>query len=66
MAETVQPMGPKLVSHGLLTIDTLNEKYGIWIPTTVPSEEHQILTTHGRASGNVVGQLRVVGEEVGN
>ena len=53
VAETIQTMGPQLVSHGLPTIDTLNEKSGIWIPTT--SAIRRITnTTHGRASEHVL------------
>ena len=58
-AETVQPMGPQLVSHGILKIDTLNENSGIWSPATTPN------TTHGSAFRNVLRQGTVVGEAVG-
>ena len=63
-ADTIQPMGPQLVSHGLLTIDTLKEKYWIWIPTTSAIIRTQN-TTHDSASGHAVGQRTVVGEAVG-
>ena len=54
-AETVQPMVPQLVSHGIPIIDTLNENSGIWSPDTsaiirTPN------TTHGSTSENVAGQ----------
>ena len=63
-AETIQPMGPQLVSHGILTIDTLNGSYGIWIPDT-SDIIRTINTCHGSASGNVVGQRTVIGEAMG-
>ena len=58
--DTVQPMGPQLVIHELLTIDTLNEKIGIWIPVT-SAIRRTLNTTHGSVYGDVVGQ----GTEVG-
>ena len=59
--ETVQPMGPQLVRHGLPNIDTLNENSGIWIPATSDIGRTPI-TTHGSTSGNIEGQGTVVGE----
>ena len=54
-AESVQTMVPQIVSHGLLTIDILNENYGIWIPDTSDTRKTPD-TNHGRASENVVGK----------
>ena len=64
-AETVQPIQPQIVSHGLPTIDASNENSRIWSPTTseirgTPNN------THESASGNVLFQERVVVESMGN
>ena len=61
--ETVQPMGPKLVSHGLPTIDTFKENSGIWNPAT-SSIRRTPNNTHGSASEHVVGQGTAVGAAV--
>ena len=29
VVDTIEPMVPKLIRHGIYTIDTFNEKYGI-------------------------------------
>ena len=64
-AEAVRPMVPQLVSHMTYNIDTLNEKYGIGIPAT-SDIRRMSNTTHGRASGCVVGKGTVVVEAVVN
>ena len=58
-ADTVQPMGPQLVIHGLLTIDTLNEKYVIWSPDTsdirrMPKPTHRSASEHATGQGTEV------------
>ena len=44
--ETVQTMGPQLVSHGIPIIDTLYENAGIWRPSTIVIRRTSS-TTHG-------------------
>ena len=64
-AETFQPMGPQLISHGIPTIDTLYENSGIWSPTT-SSVIRTPNTNHGSEPGYVLGQGTVVVSELGN
>ena len=64
-AKIVQPMVSQLVSHGLPTIDTLNENAAIWIPYT-SSIRRNLNTTHGSASGNAVWKGTVVGSGTGD
>ena len=59
-AETVHPMGTQLVSHGLTTIDTLNENARIWSPVTsaiirTPNNTHVSVSRHVLRQGIVVG-----------
>ena len=65
MAETVQPMVQQLISHGISTIDTLNENDGIWIPATSAIRRTPDIT-HWSAIGHVVGQGTVFVESVGD
>ena len=65
VAEIVQPMRPELVSHGIQTIDTLNENDGILIPATSIIRRTPN-TTHGKASEHGLGQVTLVGESVGD
>ena len=46
VAETIQPMVPQTISHGLLNIDIFNENDGIWSPAT-SSTRKTTNTTHG-------------------
>ena len=62
---TVQPIGPQLVSHGIPTIDTLNENAWIWSPATSAIRRTQD-TNYGSAYSNVVGQGTALGEAVGD
>ena len=59
-AETIQPMGTELFSHGIPTIDTFNEKYRICVLDKfyIRSTPN---TTNGSACGHIVGQGTVVG-----
>ena len=65
VVETFQPMGPQIISHGLSTIDILNENTGICSPAT-SSITRTPNTTHGRASEYVVRKLTVVVSSVGD
>ena len=65
VADTVQPMVPQLVSHGIPTIYTRNENSGIWIPSTSDIRRNPD-TTHWSAIGHVVGQVTVFVESVGD
>ena len=60
VSETVQPMVPQLVIHGLPTINTLNKNNGIFIPA-ISAIGRTMNTTHGSATGNDVGQGTLVG-----
>ena len=62
MVENGQTLAPQLVSHRLLTIYTLDENCGIWIPTTIIRRTPNII--HRRASAHYVGQVTVVGDAV--
>ena len=57
--ETVQPMAQQLLSHGLPTIDTSDENYGIWIPGTrirgTPNITHWSASEHDVVQGKAVG-----------
>ena len=64
VAESVQYMGPQFMIHGLPTIDTLDEKFGIWSPATIITRTPNI--THGSSSENYVGQGIEVGYAVGD
>ena len=63
VTESFQPMGPQFMSHGLPTIDTLDENYRIWIPATTIRRTPDII--HGRVSEHAVGQVIVIGDAVG-
>ena len=58
-------MGPQLVSHGLPTIDTLNENAGVCVPATSVIRRTPN-TTHRSAHWHVVGQITEVGLAVGD
>ena len=58
--ETGHPVVKQLVSHGIPTIDTLDENYGIWIPTNRIKKILNI--THRSASEDVVGKGTTLGD----
>ena len=64
-ADIVQPMGPKLVSHGLPNIYAFNENAGVCSLTTSAIRRMQN-TTHGSVFEHLVVQGKVVGESVGD
>ena len=58
-------MGPQLVSHGIPTIDTLNENSGIWSPAT-SSIRKTPNPTHESAYDYIVSKGIVVVSSVGD
>ena len=63
MTEFVQYMGPKFVSHGIPTIDTLDENSIILIPDTRIISTPNI--THRSVSEHAVGKVTAIGDAVG-
>ena len=61
--ESVQPMGPQFVRHGIPTINTLDENDEIWRPTNRIRRTTNI--TCDSASEHYVGQGTAVGDAVG-
>ena len=57
--EPVQSTGPQFVSHGIPTIETLDENAGIWIPATriirIPNITHVSPSRHDLGKGDEVG-----------
>ena len=58
VAETGHPKTPQFVSHGIPIIDTLDEKYGIWIPANIirrtPNINHLDASEHDLGQGTTV------------